>query len=494
MVMKQNPSSSPSVRRFSVRSFAVIVAGLALASCGGGGGGGNDETPSDPSVWHFRGINVVADSPTLQFYVDDTAVATADFATATDYKPAHTGERPVKVAIRNPSKLETADPGYTDIGTEETYDFQGPTDYTLVESGTVASPRQFLITDTSRAAVADNVVEYQVINAATEVAGSLDVYITAPGAGIDTPQRAGLLALGVASTKANLTLEAATGADEDATRSTDFTLEVRSGAGVIFRSNTIGVGEQKRLLIVIANHPGPAGASPVQAFVFSTAAAEAPTTLINKTDPSEVRAANVSPDAGPIDLIVGSTAMDVIAPNVAFGAASPYVARPAGTYNAIGTPAGNPGVFYFVNQITTAIGRSFTVYGQGPLSGMRGLLFLDDRRVVPTEARFRFLYAGDSEGGSALDLYMVKRGVAFDLKATTKPTPRVASLGYRTMSVQQVLDAGSYEVYLALAGDDEVLAGPLRVDLADGTLQTLALANAPGGAELEIVPFNDARE
>lgn len=494
MVMKQNPSSSPSVRRSSVRSLALIVASLALASCGGGGGGKDNGGSDDPSVWHFRGVNLVADSPSLQFYVDDTAVATADYGTATDYKPAHTGERPIKVAIRNPSKLETDDPGYTDIGTSETYDFQGPTDYTLIEAGTVADPRQFLITGTSREAVADNIVEYQVINAATGVAGSLDVYITAPGAGIDAPERVGLLALGASSAKTDLTLEVASGAEEDAARSTDLSFEVRSGSTVIYRSNAVSVGEQTRLLVIIGDRAGAPGASPVQAFLISGIAAASATTLVNPTDPSELRAANLSPDAGPIDLIVGTSAMDVFAANVAFGAASPYTPLTAGTYNAIGTPTGNAGSFLFVNQISTGIGRSYTLYGQGPLSGMRGLLFQDDRRVVPTEARFRFLYAGGSEGGKALDVYIVKRGATFDLKATTPPTPKVSSLGYRLLSTQQVLDAGSYDVYLALAGDDEVLTGPLPLDLADGTLQTIAFANAPGGAELEMVHFNDARE
>ena len=170
MVMKQNPSSSPSARRSSVRAFALAVGCVLLASCGGGGGGSDDGgTEPDPAVWHFRGINAIADAPQVQFYVDDTAVATAEYGAATDYKPAHTGERPIKIAIRNRRRSSKDAPiRATPISaTRRPIDFDGPTDYTLVAAGTVASPQQFLITGTSREAVEDNKVEYQVINAAT---------------------------------------------------------------------------------------------------------------------------------------------------------------------------------------------------------------------------------------------------------------------------------------------------------------------------------------
>lgn len=490
MVMKQNPSNSPSARRSSLRALALAAAGLWLVSCGGGGGN-DDGNSNDPSVWHFRGVNAISDAPQVQFYIDDTAVATAEYGAATDYKPAHTGERPLKVAVRNASKLETADPGYTDIGTEESYDFQGPTDYTLVVAGTVANPSQFVITDTSREDVADNKVEYQVINAAT-AAGALDVYITAPGASIDAPQLVDQLAVGEYSAKTNLDLEVASGAGADDARSTNVIFQVRSGATVLYGSSSFSVAEKSRLLVVIADNDGPVGAAPVKLLVLGGIAAGSASVMLNTGDPAELRFANVSQEAGAIDLIVGSSAADIFAPNVVFGASSGYLTRPADTYNSIATPTGNDGVFLFVNSLALSGGRSYTLYGQGLLSDMRGVPLTDDRRSVPTEARFRFFYAAAGESGYTLDVYLTKRGAALDLGASTPPTPNVSSLAYRGASSQLVLDGGSYDVYFTRAGVKTVLLGPLPLDLADGSLQTLVLADGAGSGS-QLIAYDDAR-
>ena len=492
MVMKQNPSSSPSVRRSSLRALAIAAASLALAACGGGGGKDDNGSPTDPDVWHFRAVNAIGDAPQVQFYVDDTPVVTAEYGAVTDYKPAHTGSRPVKVGIRNASQLGTADPGYTDIGTEQSYDFQGPTDYTLVSAGTVASPRQFLITDTSRADVDDNEIEYQVINAATG-AGTLDVYITATSAGIDAAQRVDVLALGEYSDKDTLDVEIPTGGTADTTRSTPIIFEVRSGASVIYRANAFTVSEKTRLLVVITDNVGALGASPVKLMVIGGIAAGAASVMPNRTDPGELRLANASPDAGLINLIVGTSAADLFASDVPFGGASDYMPLPVGTYNAIGTPFDNDGVFLFVNSIVSTAGRSATLYGQGPLGSMRGVLLTDERRSVPSEARFRFTYLAPSQNGSPVSLYLTRHGVALDLNATTPPTPNLTSLTYLGVSSQLILDGGSYDAYFTRVGSKDILLGPVNLVLADGSVQTLALADTPEG-ELALVPFDDARE
>jgi hypothetical protein len=430
----------------------------------------------------------------MQFYVDDTAVATADYGAATDYKPAHTGERPIKVAIRRASDLTGEDPGYQDIGESESYDFQGPTDYTLVTSGTVAQPRQFLITGTSREAVEDNKIEYQVLNAATGLNAALDVYITAPGAGVQAPQRVKVLALGESSDKATLDLPVASGAKEDASRSTSLRLDIRSSGGtLIYRSTSITVAEQTRLLVVIGDNAGSVGAAPIKAFVIGGIAAGAATTLLNRDEPGEVRLANTSPNSGPIDLIVGSDSTNVFAPNVSYGEASPYRPLDAATYNSVSTPNGNAGVFLFVSSLTVTSGRSFTLYGQGPIDAMRGLFLADDRRSVPTEAHIRFLYTANTLSGEAVDIYLVPTGTALDLEGTDADKPAVSGLGYRAASTQIVVDGGHYDAYVIRAGSTGVLLGPVELTLPDGTVQTLALTTNPS-LELQLTAFNDARE
>jgi hypothetical protein len=112
---------------------------------------------------------------------------------------------------------------------------------------------------------------------------------------------------------------------------------------------------------------------------------------------------------------------------------------------------------------------------------------------VPTEAHFRFLYTAATEGGKPVTIYLTKRGAELDLAATTPPTPNVATLAYRGISSRLTLDGGSYDAYFTLTDSTDILLGPVPLDLADGSVQTLALTDNPAG-DLQLVAFNDARE
>lgn len=492
MAMKPSSSSFQSAMRSSARlavALSLAALGTLPAACGGGGddGGGN----GDPTVWHFRGINVIEDAPKVQFTVDDTAVEEANYGAATEYHPAPTGTRELSLAIEKPSDLSSGSSGFTDIGTSESFDFQGPTDYTLVAAGTVADPRQFLITGTSREDVPDNKVNYQVINAAVAT-GRLTVLITAPEAGIDAPDAVGTLDLGESSNAANLTLEKASGANEDAPRAVRITIEVRVGATTIYESSALSFSEQSRLLFVVADNAGPPGASALKVFVVGGTAPGDAGVMFDSGDDAELRFANLSPDAGPLDLIVGTNAADKFASNIAFGEQSPYNGIGRGTHDSVATPAGNAGSFLFVNNLSLAADRSYTLYAQGNLASIRGLLFNDDRRSIANAGRFRFLHVAPSQGDGALDVYVRQEGSEFDLRATDPPSPSVSALGYRSLSTSFALKAGTYDVYLAKAGKKSTVLGPVPLVLSAGGVDTVALVDSPGG-DLTLLTVDDAR-
>ena len=96
------------------RALPLAALCLTAAACGGGGGGGGG-SGGDSSVWHLRSVNVIRDSSNVQFFVDDTVVANADYGSVTDYKPAHTGTRPLRLVVANPPDLSGTDQGTTVI-------------------------------------------------------------------------------------------------------------------------------------------------------------------------------------------------------------------------------------------------------------------------------------------------------------------------------------------------------------------------------------------
>ena len=210
-------------------------------------------------------------------------------------------------------------------------------------------------------------------------------------------------------------------------------------------------------------------------------------------DGAELRFANLSPDAGSLDLIVGTSATDIFASDIALGQASPYGALAVGNFNSIGTPHGNAGSFLFVNNFSTARDVSYTLYAQGTLASMRGLLFVDDRRGIAGQSRFRFMHASPTEASHTLDIYVRRTGEGLDLNATTPPAPSVAALAYRSLSSGLALKPGTYDVFLAHAGAKTTIAGsPFPLVLPAAGVQTVAFDDAPGGG-FQLVPVDDAR-
>jgi hypothetical protein len=287
-------------------------------------------------------------------------------------------------------------------------------------------------------------------------------------------------------------LEKASGASEDANRSVRITIEVRVGATTMYESSALAIGEQSRLLFIVADNVGPPGVSPLKVFVVGgTAAGDAGVTF-DSGDDAELRFANLSPDAGPLDLIVGANAADKFASNIAFGEQSPYEGIGRGAHDSVATPANNPGSFLFVNNLSLNADRSYTLYAQGTLASIRGLLFNDDRRNVANAGRFRFLHAAPSEAGGALDIYVRQAGSEFDLQAADRPAPSVPALGYRSLSSSFALKEGTYDLYLARAGKRSTVLGPVPLAVSAGGVETVALVDSPVG-ELTVLPVDDAR-
>jgi hypothetical protein len=62
------------------------------------------------------------------------------------------------------------------------------------------------------------------------------------------------------------------------------------------------------------------------------------------------------------------------------------------------------------------------------------------------------------------------------------------------VSNPQVLDEGSYDLYFTRANGKSIQAGPIPLDLDDGTVQTLVFTDDPGTGELTLLPLDDGRD
>jgi hypothetical protein len=191
---------------------------------------------------------------------------------------------------------------------------------------------------------------------------------------------------------------------------------------------------------------------------------------------SSLRVWHNSPDAPAVDVIVnGQTALS----NVPYETRSPYIPLPAGSYDVRINVAGTT-TTVFEGSVALARGQSYTAVALGSVAGNGapfGVKVLED---ATSGALVRVLHA--SPNVPAVTVYV-------------NGEPAVARLGTLKASGYLALDAGEYDVAVALAGqpvDKAVLR--TTVSVADKTRYTAlarGLLQGKGARKLELAAQRD---
>src|SRR5262249_24995023 len=149
--------SKPSARGVLLAA-SLVVAALALGGCKKILNGGSDE-----DVFHARMLNLLEDSPTRQYSIDSTVVASSAYLAATSMNPAHPGDHTVSFTVIRPASLNSSDT--TDpiaIGGSFQASYTKNTDYTIFAYGTTTNPKTFMMDEPSnRPTPAAATIEYQ---------------------------------------------------------------------------------------------------------------------------------------------------------------------------------------------------------------------------------------------------------------------------------------------------------------------------------------------
>jgi hypothetical protein len=154
----------------------MLIVSAALTSCLG---------QSSNATTHVRGINLITDGPLTEFTVDGTDVSSAEYGSMGPVTAAGTGTHTLGVAIVTPSNLITQpQQTYTPFGSTVNEDMTANLGYTVIAYGTMADTKYLVMANTDLTnAPATDTATYQVVDAAPN-SPPLDIYITAPEAGI----------------------------------------------------------------------------------------------------------------------------------------------------------------------------------------------------------------------------------------------------------------------------------------------------------------------
>jgi hypothetical protein len=470
----------------------MLLASVALTSCLGG---------SNDNVAYVRTVDLVTDSPDLELTIDSTAdVASVNYGNMTPLIGVHPGSHEIQVAGVTASNLVTQPQAtYIPFGTPVTQNMVAGVGYTVIAYGMVADPQYLIVPDTSLQGVvpADQVV-YKIIDASTK-GPPVNILLTAPEAGINSPTQIAKLSFGGSTPETALNITPPTGLlNTSAIVSVNVTIElVNADTGeVLVPANTVSVNEQDRLLFVIADNIGP-GATPLVVDVLDspTGAAANGTQFANPNDDSELAFANVTANAPPYNVIGGLNLKTPLATDIGFTQKSGYGDVNSGVAGAIAAPTSDPTDYTFLVSFTAQADQSYTEYAVGPLQYIAGVVLQDDRRSVPTQGEFRFLNAAWTlQYGPAVDIYLNPPSVVFNIDAdnSNRPPPNYPATAFRASTAYLQVLAGTYQAYFANTGTSDIILGPINLTIENGQNTTYVLTNEADGS-LVLLPFADAK-
>jgi hypothetical protein len=424
--------------------------------------------PPGPQA-HLQLLNASPDAPPVNVLIDDSvAVPYLDYGQGT-------GEQILDATTTHTIAVQILTPGApTTVIGPTTLSLQANMDYMVVAEGleahiaAVTFPHALVV-------VPATATQVQVLHAAP-AAGSLDVYVTAPGASLasSTPFGAGLAFQGSAGP----------------TQLPAGQYEIRvtaagNAAHLYLDSGTVTLQGGDDLVIAALQNTGP-GSAPITLSV--TDAYGNNSQLLDVNTPASLRAIHDVPNAQPINVLAtnrSTSAASALGPTLSFAEFSPYESLTPAAYGIAFTLASNASDILVSQNLGLTAGSVQSVYAVGLLATIHTLVTRDDDRRYATQAKLRLIHGSPSAG--PVDIYLTAPGANI---ATSIPSYANVSFGSDSGFVSYA--GGSYDLVITPAGSKTPLIGPTAVTLNDDGIYT-AVARDPlsGSMQYGLILLDD---
>ena len=205
--------------------------------------------------------------------------------------------------------------------------------------------------------------------------------------------------------------------------------------------------------------------------------------FLDVNTPTGLRVGHLSPDTGPVDVIVDGAEF---LGDVPFPAVTGIGALPAATYNVAVQDAANPGVVA-IGPVDLALdaGTWYSVLAVDFFNNIEPLILTDDARPVATNAKVRIVHA--SPTAQDVDIYVTapEAGIA-EIDPTLAAVPFKANTGYLALA------EGDYDVTVTLPGTKDIAIGPATISISNGGVYTaIARDPLPGQMEFGLIVLED---
>lgn len=419
--------------------FMTLLVVPFVFACSGGNNNNGNGSPSQGSA-QLRVTHASADAPAVNVYVNGAAALEG-----VEFKQSSG-----LVQVDEPGTIEVEVRGILPDGSEVTV--IGPVNLTLEEgertdvvavgnlfdeAGGISIAPQVLAPVQIENDISD--VRVSVLHAAPE-AGTVDIYVTAPG---DDLANTAPITAAFGDSAGPVALAA------------DTQYQVRitpeGSSDVVFDSGTLSFPAGTELVLVAVENTYKLKPSPVTLLAVGPDGA---TEVVDVNTGAAVRVVHNSADTPAVDILVnGAEALDALA----FPNATAYgdLEAPAGTYNVVVAADVDNTIAPIDVDLTLEATKSYTVIAVGSFadSSIEPIVTEDDRRNVATAAIVEVIHGSYLVAAQIpVDVYLTSDGVISDA------TPAISGLAYQESTGQLALTPGDYWITVTVAGDKSVVA------------------------------------
>jgi hypothetical protein len=441
-----------------MRIFLLYLAAFLAAGCAQDSG-----LPTPSGKGTIRGINAIPASPAITFRIEERPLDTLA------YKAASPGARYDDFDYNfNFDVLLTAE-GSTRIASVP-LKVDANRDYTLVLTGDLDAP-DVLVWDIDQREWNDTETVFELRFAhLAELLGEVDVYLAPAGVQPAAGAAIGSAAFGEILPPVELTAEQKI-----------LTLTAAGNpADVVYRSSALTYNARNSYLMTLFDGDE-TDVAPLAVRLITSAGTIA--ALADTRFPPTIRFFHAAAAVPAADIYDDEMLTSQVVADHAFGDVTGDIPISAGAVDFTYTAAGNAGAVLLEETVNTTSGTHNNLILYETATGAPDTrYYMPDRRSVSIYGKLSLFHAASNHGN--LNIYVVDAD-----QPITELLPRFA-VEYSGQPGGVALEAGSYDLYATPATSKTPIAGPTRLELADGDVVEIILLDTvdPASAEFSIVP------
>jgi len=468
--------------RFSTVLMAAALVALATAGCSKSHSNGNGDTKP-----LLAAINAAPDMPDVTFLRVEEVWQNMAFTTGTSYRSVDADTYAINFDSLLPGDMTSSCQG--DVNKNGVKDTNECT-RVASESVNVVNGHEYLAALTGKyGALAihvyddtphvfddittdgngiDTNLQVQIFNW-TSALGAVDVYLEPPGTNLSITQVKATLQPG----------------DEfnGLVESGDYVLTITpvgNPNAPVYTSDDVTLSQQTRVGFGIYD-----GTSDTTSAVRVTRFRDQGGDLLDRRQPTLLRAANVSPAVGTVDIYAQEDYTAPIYTAVALNQETPYITLDPTWLTLLEldvTPTMNVGVLLKRDELTFTKGQRETYFlAQTSAGAFNSLTGVDETRRLAPYAQLRSV----NSFGSSLDFYIIPHGNNV-FTSTISATLSTASVG-----ASQQFAPGDFDIIIAKSGTDTFVYGPQQVTLAGGGIYTIVAVPTDQASRANVLFLDD---